>query len=52
MSRSDPPFAKKAVDVYFPPEAINDFPVTMQVSKKHSIVYLVTKYGEGVKFLV
>ncbi|KAK7679481.1 hypothetical protein QCA50_017535 [Cerrena zonata] len=41
----DPPFSKKAVDVYFPPEANNDFPVAMQVSKKHGIVYLVTKYG-------
>lgn len=33
------------MDVYFPPEATNDFPVAMQVSKKHGIVYLVTKYG-------
>ncbi|KZT70754.1 clathrin heavy chain [Daedalea quercina L-15889] len=41
----DPPFTKKAVDVYFPPEATNDFPVAMQVSQKHGIVYLVTKYG-------
>ncbi|KAL1731173.1 hypothetical protein EV714DRAFT_249463 [Schizophyllum commune] len=41
----DPPFTKKAVDVYFPPEATNDFPVAMQVSKKHGIVYLVTKFG-------
>ncbi|KAF9078161.1 hypothetical protein BDP27DRAFT_1253219 [Rhodocollybia butyracea] len=41
----DPPFVKKAVDVYFPTEATNDFPVSMQVSKKHGIVYLVTKYG-------
>ena len=41
----DPPFTKKAVDVYFPPEATNDFPVAMQVSKKHGIVYLATKYG-------
>lgn len=41
----DPPFTKKAVDVYFPPEATNDFPVAMQVSKQHGIVYLVTKYG-------
>ena len=40
-----PPFVKKAVDVCFPPEATNDFPVAMQVSKKHGIVYLVTKYG-------
>ncbi|TFK26167.1 clathrin heavy chain 1 [Coprinopsis marcescibilis] len=41
----DPPFAKKNVDVYFPPEANNDFPVAMQVSKKHGIVYMVSKYG-------
>jgi clathrin heavy chain len=41
----DPPFTKKAVDVYFPPEAVNDFPVSMQISKKHEIIYLVTKYG-------
>ncbi|KAJ7221966.1 hypothetical protein B0H12DRAFT_1031353, partial [Mycena haematopus] len=41
----DPPFATKAVDVYFPPEAVNDFPVAMQVSKKHGNIYLVTKYG-------
>jgi len=40
-----PVFPKKAVDVYFPPEATNDFPVAMQVSQKYSIAYLVTKYG-------
>lgn len=38
-------FQKKAVDVYFPAEATNDFPVAMQISKKYSIIYLVTKYG-------
>lgn len=38
-------FAKKAVDVFFPPEAQNDFPVAMQVSPKHGVVYLITKYG-------
>lgn len=42
---SDPVFQKKAVDVFFPPEATNDFPVAMQVSKKHGIVFLVTKFG-------
>ncbi|KAI0265706.1 hypothetical protein BC834DRAFT_843555 [Gloeopeniophorella convolvens] len=41
----DPPFTKKVVDVYFPPEATNDFPVAMQISKKHGIVYLITKDG-------
>ncbi|KAF8518034.1 hypothetical protein BU17DRAFT_76299 [Hysterangium stoloniferum] len=42
---ANPPFQKKAVDVYFPAEATNDFPVSMQVSKRHGIIYLVTKYG-------
>jgi len=39
------PFQKKAVDVFFPPEAQNDFPVAMQVSNKNAIAYLITKYG-------
>ncbi|KAG1680294.1 Clathrin heavy chain 1 [Nymphon striatum] len=39
------PFSKKAVDVFFPPEAQNDFPVAMQVSHKHDVIYLITKYG-------
>ena len=38
-------FSKKAVDVYFPAEATNDFPVAMQISKKYSIIYMITKYG-------
>ncbi|KAJ3117386.1 hypothetical protein HDU96_006911 [Phlyctochytrium bullatum] len=40
-----PVYQKKAVDVFFPPEAVNDFPVAMQISKKHGIIFLVTKYG-------
>ncbi|GAA5918516.1 hypothetical protein JCM1841_003276 [Sporobolomyces salmonicolor] len=40
-----PVYAKKAVDVFFPPEATNDFPVAMQVSRRYGIIYLVTKYG-------
>ena len=43
--QGNPVFPKKAVDVYFPEEATNDFPVAMQVSQKYSIIYLVTKYG-------
>ncbi|KAH8420249.1 hypothetical protein KR009_007996 [Drosophila setifemur] len=39
------PFPKKAVDVFFPPEAQNDFPVAMQVSVKYDTIYLITKYG-------
>lgn len=42
---NNPIFPKKAVDVYFPAEATNDFPVAMQVSQKYSVIYLVTKYG-------
>ncbi|KAI0383970.1 clathrin heavy chain [Hypomontagnella monticulosa] len=38
-------FPKKAVDIFFPPEATNDFPVAMQVSQKYGIIYMVTKYG-------
>jgi clathrin heavy chain len=41
----NPKFPKKAVEVYFPAEAVNDFPVAMQVSRKYDIVYLVTKFG-------
>ncbi|KAF2142154.1 uncharacterized protein K452DRAFT_318450 [Aplosporella prunicola CBS 121167] len=41
----NPTFPKKAVDVYFPAEATNDFPVAMQVSQKYNIIYMVTKYG-------
>jgi clathrin heavy chain len=43
--QANPVFPKKNVDVYFPPEATNDFPVAMQVSDKYKIIYLVTKYG-------
>ncbi|XP_031626187.1 clathrin heavy chain [Contarinia nasturtii] len=39
------PFTKKAVDVFFPPEAQTDFPVAMQVSAKYDVIYLITKYG-------
>ncbi|KAH7027594.1 uncharacterized protein B0I36DRAFT_364776 [Microdochium trichocladiopsis] len=42
---ANPVFAKKAVDIYFPPEATNDFPVAMQVSQKYGVIYMVTKYG-------
>ncbi|XP_047522800.1 clathrin heavy chain [Pieris napi] len=38
-------FHKKAVDVFFPAEAQNDFPVAMQVSPKYDVIYLITKYG-------
>lgn len=31
-----PQYTKKAVDVFFPEEATNDFPVAMQVSKRYA----------------
>ncbi|KAL1511932.1 hypothetical protein AB1Y20_005213 [Prymnesium parvum] len=40
-----PPFGKKNSDIYFPPEAAQDFPVAMQISKKYSTIYMVTKFG-------
>lgn len=41
----NPQFTKRAVDIYFPTEATNDFPVAMQVSSKYKVIYMVTKYG-------
>lgn len=41
----NPVYQKKAVDVFFPPEATHDFPVSVQVSSKFGIVYIITKYG-------
>ena len=35
------PFPKKAVDVFFPPEAQNDFPVAMQVIVRSTVASLV-----------
>ncbi|CAD0096317.1 unnamed protein product [Aureobasidium mustum] len=43
--QNNPVFTKRAVDVYFPQEAASDFPVSMQVSEKYKVIYLVTKYG-------
>ncbi|KAL1874738.1 hypothetical protein VTK73DRAFT_266 [Phialemonium thermophilum] len=42
---TNPVFTKRAVDVFFPPEAASDFPVAMQVSQKYGLIYLITKYG-------
>ena len=39
------PFGKKNCDIYFPPEAAQDFPVAMQISDKYNCVYMVTKFG-------
>ncbi|KJE97309.1 clathrin heavy chain 1 [Capsaspora owczarzaki ATCC 30864] len=39
------PFSKRNVEVFFPPEAQNDFPVAMQVSDRYNVIFLITKYG-------
>lgn len=44
-AETNPVFQKKAVDIYFPAEAVNDFPVALQVSQKYGIIYVITKYG-------
>lgn len=44
-AESNPVFQKKAVDVFFPPEANNDFPVALQISQKYGVIFMVTKYG-------
>jgi clathrin heavy chain len=33
------------VDLFFPPEAADDFPVAMQIAEKYNIIYVVTKFG-------
>lgn len=38
-------FKRKSTPIYFPPEAAADFPVAMQVSDKHKVAYIITKYG-------
>lgn len=40
-----PAFAKKSVDVFFPAEVGNDFPVAIQLSSKYGVVYILTKLG-------
>jgi len=42
---NNPNNQKKQVEVFFPVEATNDFPVAMQISDKYGIIYLITKYG-------
>lgn len=41
----NPPFPKKSVDIFFPPDAANDFPISLQASDKYGIIYILTKYG-------
>lgn len=38
-------YQKRITEIFFPADAINDFPISVQVSGKYGIVYLLTKYG-------
>lgn len=44
-SAGAPRFGKKMEDIYYPPEMSNDFPISLQVSSKYSILFLITKMG-------
>ncbi|KAK6203342.1 uncharacterized protein RJT21DRAFT_119481 [Scheffersomyces amazonensis] len=41
----NPQFQKKTVDIFFPHDAANDFPISLQASDEYGIIYVLTKYG-------
>ncbi|PVU92092.1 hypothetical protein BB561_004043 [Smittium simulii] len=43
--QGNPTLEKRKVDINFPSEAVNDFPVAVQVSQKYGFAYVITKYG-------
>ncbi|KOM46889.1 hypothetical protein LR48_Vigan07g059300 [Vigna angularis] len=40
-----PSFTKKQADLFFPPDFADDFPVSMQISHKYNLIYVITKLG-------
>ncbi|KAJ8437950.1 hypothetical protein Cgig2_031466 [Carnegiea gigantea] len=40
-----PSFSKKQADLFFPPDFADDFPVSMQISHKYGLIYVITKLG-------
>ncbi|EPX72143.1 clathrin heavy chain Chc1 [Schizosaccharomyces octosporus yFS286] len=42
---NNPAFATKTVDLFFPPEAANDFPIAIQIAPKYGVAYVSTKFG-------
>ncbi|TQD92135.1 hypothetical protein C1H46_022292 [Malus baccata] len=40
-----PSYTKKQADLFFPPDFADDFPVSMQISEKYGLIYVVTKLG-------
>lgn len=41
----NPEFSKKSADIFFPPDATNDFPMGIHISNEYGILYILTKYG-------
>jgi len=39
------PFTKKNAELFFPPDFADDFPVSMHISEKYGVIYVVTKNG-------
>ncbi|PQQ11752.1 Clathrin heavy chain 1 [Prunus yedoensis var. nudiflora] len=40
-----PSYTKKQADLFFPPDFADDFPVSMQISGKYGLIYVITKLG-------
>ncbi|KAH9603857.1 hypothetical protein KSS87_005977 [Heliosperma pusillum] len=40
-----PVFSKKQAGLFFPPDFADDFPVSMQISQKYGLIYVITKLG-------
>lgn len=38
-------YTKKSMDIFFPNDANNDFPLSIKISEQYGIIYLITKYG-------
>ena len=36
---------KRSAELFFPPEFADDFPVSMQISEKYELIYVITKLG-------
>ena len=37
--------AKRQAELFFPAEFANDFPVSLQISEKYGLIYVITKLG-------
>ena len=39
------PFQKRQAELFFPPDFVDDFPVSLHISEKYGVIYVVTKNG-------